>query len=200
MNFSCEKAVGPDRQCDFRVGAVILQQPLDREQITKLLAAGRTDLLRKFVSKKTGRPFEALLKLGDGGKVGFEFPPRKRKAKPDATAKAGAEPRVKLSFEGQQPLGKCPRCGGKVFESETDYLCERSQLDARPCKFKSGKTILGQPVDREQVAKLLAAGKTDLLPGFISRRTGRTFSAWLVMQDKGKVGFEFPERDAAGPA
>ena len=200
MNFACEMAVGPDRKCDFRVGAVILQQPLDKEQITKLLTTGRTDLLKKFVSKKTGRPFEAFLKLGEGGKVGFEFAPRERKARPTAPEKQSAEPKPKLTFEGQQPLGKCPKCGGKVFESETDYLCERSQADARPCKFKSGKVILGQPVDRAQATQLLAAGKTDLLPRFISRRTGRTFSAWLVMQEKGKVGFEFPERGAVESA
>jgi DNA topoisomerase III len=196
MNFTCEKAVGSDRKCDFRIGAVILQQHLDKDQIVKLLATGKTDLLTKFISKKTGRPFEAFLKLEAGGKVTFEFPPRERKARPGAAEKRSAEPRVKLNFEGQSPLGKCPKCGGQVFESETDYLCERSQADTRPCKFKSGKTILGQAVDREQVTKLLAAGRTDLLPHFISRRTGRTFSAWLVMQERGKVGFEFPERGA----
>jgi hypothetical protein len=38
------------------------------------------------------------------------------------------------------------------------------------------------------------------LPKFISRRSGRTFSAWLVIQEKGKVGFEFPERDGTGSA
>ena len=200
MNFSCEKAVGPDRKCDFRVGAVILQQPLDKEQITKLLSTGKTDLLKKFVSKKTGRPFEAFLKLGEGGKVGFEFAPRERKARPGAAEKQNAEPKVKLTFEGQQSLGKCPKCGGKVFESETDYLCERSQADTRPCKFKSGKVILGRPIEREQITKLLAAGKTDLLSRFISRRTGRTFAAWLVMGERGKVGFEFPERGAAESA
>jgi DNA topoisomerase-3 len=83
-----------------------------------------------------------------------------------------------------------------VFESETDYLCERGQLEAHPCRFKSAKVILGQPVERAQFAKLLTAGRTDLLSRFVSRRTGRTFSAWLVMQEKGKVGFEFPEREA----
>ena len=200
MNFSCEKAVGPGRGCDFRVSAVILQQPLEKEQITRLLSTGKTDLLKKFVSKKTGRSFEAFLKLGDGGKVGFEFPPRERKARPAAAGKQIAEPKPKLTFEGQQSLGKCPRCGGRVFESETDYLCERSQADARPCRFKSGKVILAQPIEREQITKLLSTGKTDLLPKFISRRSGRTFSAWLVIQEKGKVGFEFPERDGTGSA
>ena len=39
---------------------MILQQPIEREQMQKLLATGRTDLLTRFISKK-GRPFKAFL-------------------------------------------------------------------------------------------------------------------------------------------
>ena len=81
-----------------------------------------------------------------------------------------------------------------MFESETDYLCEKSQADKKPCKFKTGKTILQRRIEREQLVKLLATRKTDLLKKFISK-TGRPFSAWLVLGDGGKVGFEFPERE-----
>lgn len=191
MNYTCENAVGPSRKCDFRVGSIILQQPVEPAQVAKLLAGGRTDLLDKFVSKRNGRAFKAFLVLGQDGKVGFEFEKRERK-----TPKAGPrEPKPKLDFTGQEPVGKCPRCGGRVFESETDYLCEQSQADKKPCKFKTGKTILQRPIEREQVAKLLAGGRTDLLEKFTSK-TGRPFSAWLVLDDNGKVGFEFPERDA----
>jgi hypothetical protein len=42
--------------------------------------------------------------------------------------------------------------------------------------------------------KLLATGKTDLLQ-FVSARTKRPFSAFLVRQADGKVGFEFEARD-----
>ena len=41
---------------------------------------------------------------------------------------------------------------------------------------------------------LLADGKTDLIPGFVSARTGRTFKAFLVLKEDGKVGFEFAPR------
>ncbi len=50
--YICEKAVGPERSCDFRSGRMILQQPVEREQMQKLLATGRTDLLTNFMSKK----------------------------------------------------------------------------------------------------------------------------------------------------
>ena len=42
--------------------------------------------------------------------------------------------------------------------------------------------------------KLLATGKTDLLQ-FVSARTKRRFSAFLVRQPDGKIGFEFEARD-----
>jgi DNA topoisomerase-3 len=198
MNYVCEKAVGPNRTCDFRSGAIILQQPIEKAQMTKLLAEGKTDLLTKFVSKRTGRAFKSFLKLGADGRIGFEFEPRATKGK-SAKSDRPKEPVPKLDFTGQEPIGKCPKCGGKVFESENDYLCEKSQADKRPCKFKTGKVILQQPIDREQVGKLLSAGKTGLLEKFISI-AGRPFSAWLVLDEKGKVTFEFPERDGEAEA
>ena len=57
--------------------------------------------------------------------------------------------------------------------------------------------ILSSP---EQMAKLLNDGKTDLLPGFISRRTRRPFKAFLVKGKDGKISFEFEERKAKAPA
>lgn len=191
MNYVCERATGADRKCDFRTGAIILQQPIEKAQIVKLLAEGRTDLLKGFVSKKTGRKFEAFLKF-DGAKVSFEFAPRVRKF-PAKGAKADATPAVKLDFTGQEPLGKCPKCKGNVFEGPETYLCERSQLDAKKCTFKTGKVVLQQPVDREQVKKLLATGKTDLLTQFISK-AGKPFPAHLKLAERGKVEFEFQER------
>jgi DNA topoisomerase-3 len=189
MNYTCEKATGPERTCDFKTGAVILQQPIEKAQVAKLLAEGKTDLLKGFVSNKTGRKFEAFLVLKDG-KVGFEFAPRERKY--PAKKKAG-EPAEKLDFTGQEPLGKCPKCGGNVFEGPTHYLCERSQADTKRCTFKTGKVVLQQPIDREQVKKLLATGKTDVLEKFISK-AGKPFPAFLKLGPKGKVEFEFPER------
>jgi DNA topoisomerase-3 len=195
MNYICEKATGPAKSCDFRSGTIILQQPIDKVQITKLLETGKTDLLTKFVSKRTGRNFKAFLKLGADGKIGFEFEARKPGAK---SSKSGEPkpPAPKLDFTGQETVGKCPKCGGRVFESETDYLCERSQADKKPCRFKTGKVILQRPIEREQVVKLLANGKSDVIDKFISK-AGRPFSAWLVLGENGKVTFEFPERDAS---
>jgi DNA topoisomerase-3 len=192
MNYICENATGAAKTCTFRTGKIILQQTMEPAQITKMLTTGKTDLLKGFISKKTNRKFEAFIIIKDGG-TAFEFAPREKKGK----GKPGApkEPQPKIDFTGKTVVGKCPKCGGKVFDTEAAYLCERSQLDSRSCKFKISKEIAQQPVEPEQAAKLLINGKTDLLTKFISK-AGRPFSAYLVMGEKDKVEFDFPPRES----
>jgi DNA topoisomerase-3 len=195
MKYVCEKAVGPDKTCTFTTGKIILQQTIEPAQVVKLLTEGKTDLLKGFVSKKNNRKFEARLILKDGG-TAFEFAPREKKGK----GKDGApkEPMPKIDFTGKEVVGKCPKCGGRVFDTEEGYICENSQLDAKPCKFKKiSKELLQQPIDHAQAEKLLANGKTDLLEKFISK-AGRPFPAYLVMDKTGKVSFEFPPREGEG--
>jgi len=188
LSYICENAVGPNKTCDFRSGKVILQRSVDREQMKKLLATGRTDLLERFISRK-GRPFKAFLVLNDKKDVGFEFEKRTPKPKGERKARTAAP---KIDFTGKESIGTCPKCGGKIFEIENSYICERSQSAKTPCKFKLSKTILGRDIPQEQAQKLLTTGKTDLIEGFISKR-GRPFSAYLKWED-GKIGFEFPEK------
>jgi len=76
MNYICENATGPAKTCDFRSGKVILQQPIERAQMEKLLKDGRTDVMRGFVSNRTRRKFAAFLVRKPDGSVGFEFEPR----------------------------------------------------------------------------------------------------------------------------
>jgi len=193
MNYLCERAVGAARSCAFRTGRVILQQAVDRAQAEKLLASGKTDLLPKFISRK-GRPFKAFLVLKDGD-VGFEFEPRAVKGKARAPkSQEPKEPAAKIDFSGRESLGACPKCGGKVFETEVAYLCEKSQADKRPCKFKISKVIAQRPIEPLQASQLLAERKTELLQKFISR-AGRPFPAYLVLDESGKVTFEFLPRE-----
>ena len=188
MGYICEKTAR--RQgCAFRTGKVILQRPLEPAQAQKLLTTGRTDLLEKFISRK-GRPFKAYLVVGEGGKVGFEFEARAAK-KPGAPGRG--EPAAKPDLSHAAAVAACPLCGGRVLETETQYVCEKSQAAKKPCRFKAGRSILGQPLDRVQLGKLLADGRTDLLTRFTSK-AGKPFSAFLVLGEGGKVVFEFPTR------
>jgi DNA topoisomerase-3 len=92
-SYVCEHAVGANVTCDFKSGKIILQQPVAREQMSKLLETGKTDLLEGFVSNKTRRKFKARLAYDKKeGKVIFEFEPRA--AKPPAAKKAAAKKAV----------------------------------------------------------------------------------------------------------
>ena len=110
---------------------------------------------------------------------------------------APREPQPKIDFTGREAIGKCPKCGGQVFETDGPYLCERSQAEKKRCTFKISREILQQPIDKAQAQKLLTTHKSDLMNKFISK-AGKPFSAFLVMDDKGKVTFEFPPRDDKG--
>ncbi len=92
-SYVCEHAVGANVTCDFKSGKIILQQPVPREQMTRLLQTGKTDLLENFVSNKTRRKFKARLAFdAKEGKVSFEFEPRPVKA--PAAKKAAAKKSV----------------------------------------------------------------------------------------------------------
>jgi DNA topoisomerase-3 len=194
MNYICEKATGPEKTCTFKTGKIILQQPIEAAQVKKMLETGKTDLLAKFISKKNNRAFKAFLVIKDGG-TAFEFAPREPKAGKTGAGKTPREPLPKIDFAGKEIVGKCPKCGGKVFDTEQGYVCENSQRDLKSCKFKTiGKTILEQPIEPAQAKKILAEGKSDLLDKFISK-AGKPFPAYLVMDEKGKITFDFPPRD-----
>lgn len=91
VRYVCEKAVGPEKSCDFRSNKVILQQEISREQMHKLLTEGKTDLLENFVSNRTNRKFKAFLTRDSKGKISFEFEPRASKAAKKTTAKKAAK-------------------------------------------------------------------------------------------------------------
>ena len=90
-SYVCEHAVGAHLTCDFKSGKIILQQPVPREEMTRLLHTGKTSLLENFVSNKTRRKFKAYLAYDQKeGKVIFEFEPRASKFSPKAPAKKAA--------------------------------------------------------------------------------------------------------------
>jgi DNA topoisomerase-3 len=133
---------------------------------------------------RAGKPFAAVVRLTPEFRAEFDF-----------GRLADGEGAAKVDFTGLTPLGPCPKCGGRVFEQPMAYVCENSVNVDRSCDFRSGRVILQRPIEREEIQKLLATGKTDLLHRFISRK-GRPFSAFLVRGADGKVGFEFAPRAA----
>jgi DNA topoisomerase-3 len=170
--------------CDYALWKIVAGRQYEPAEIETLLTDRQVGPLTGF-RNKMGRTFAAAIKLNDELQPEFDFGQDKADA-------ADAEP---VDFSDQISLGKCPKCAAGVFEHGTSYVCEKSVGPDKSCDFRSGKIILQQPIDAEQMKKLLADGKTDLLKEFVSNRTRRKFSAYLVAQD-GKVGFEFEKKVA----
>ncbi|MBL0090597.1 MAG: DNA topoisomerase III [Ideonella sp.] len=183
--------------CGFSITKIPAGRSFELPEVEAFLRDKKIGPLEGFRSK-AGWPFTAELKLvfddeTSNWKLEFDF---------GDDAKNGEGDGEPVDFSGQQSAGSCPKCKGRIFEHGTNYVCEHSVGAHVTCDFKTGKIILQQPVPREQLAKLLATGKTDLFDGFISNRTKRKFKAHLVWDEKeGKVGFEFAARgDKAAPA
>ena len=103
-SYVCEHAVGANVTCDFKSGKIILQQPVAREQMNKLLTTGKTELLEGFVSNKTRRKFKARLAYDKKeGKVSFEFEPR--------APRPGKAPAAKVA------AGKAPVAAAAVLKA-----------------------------------------------------------------------------------
>lgn len=173
--------------CEFSISKIPGGRQFEIDEVEELLLKKEIGPLQGFRSKM-GRPFAAILKLGkdDEGHYKMEFDFGQSDDDNDG------EP---VDFSGQQPVGTCPKCGGSVFEHGMKYVCENSTASPKSCDFTTGKIILQQEISREQIGKLLNEGKTDLLTGFKSSRTGRNFKAFLVKQPDGKIGFEFEVRE-----
>ena len=92
-SYTCENAYRDRNKCDFRMGRVILQREITEEEAEEILAKGSSPLLSGFVSKRTNRPFSALLKLHPKKGVVFEFPEQERAKKTDGDEQKEAKSR-----------------------------------------------------------------------------------------------------------
>jgi DNA topoisomerase-3 len=184
--------------CGFSFTKIPAGRAFELAEVEKFLQDKRIGPLEGFRSK-AGWPFTAELALKfdeeeKNWKLEFDF------GNEEDPAQTGEI----VDFSGQEPLGPCPKCGARVFEWGSNYLCERSVPTAEQhkptCDFRTGKIILQQPVAREQLTKLLTTGKTDLLDKFVSTRTRRAFKAFLAWdKEAGKVNFEFEPRASKFP-
>lgn len=185
-----------DGGCGFSISKIPGGRAFELDEVESFLANKRIGPLEGFRSK-AGWPFTAEMKLVfdeeiKNWKLEFDF---------GEDAKQGEEAGEPVDFSAHEALGHCPKCKGRVFEHGANYVCEHAVGPSTTCDFKSGKIILQQPIAREQMAKLLSTGKTDLLENFVSNKTRRKFKAFLAYDAKeGKVSFEFEPRPAKAPA
>jgi len=195
--YACTGADGRGDGCGFSFTKSPAGRTFEPAEAEALLRDRRIGPLEGFRSK-AGWPFTAevaIVRDEEAGNFKLEF---------DFGDDRAGEASGELVEFTDESLGPCPICGAPVHEHGSNYVCSKAvPTAAQPtpsCTFKSGKIILQQPVEREQMAKLLATGKTDLLDKFVSMRTRRAFKAFLAWdKEAGKVNFEFEPRESKFP-
>ena len=194
--YTCVGASGGEG-CGFSMTKLPAGRTFEVAEVEQFVRDKRIGPLEGFRSK-AGWPFTAELALN------FSEEDNNWKLEFDFGNKGDDDSGEIVDFSAQTVLGQCPSCGGDVFDHVSVYACNKavptSEQPTPTCKFKSGKIILQQPVDAEQMQKLLATGKTDLLDKFVSMRTRRAFKAFLAWNaEEGKVAFEFEPRVSKFP-
>lgn len=80
--------------------------------------------------------------------------------------------------------GMCPLCGEKILETSKTWTCVGGDL-------KVWKSMASLSISKQTVKQLLLYKKTDQLNGFVSKETGKRFSASLRIESNGEVVFDF---------
>jgi DNA topoisomerase III len=196
--YACQGVDGESAGCGFSFGKTPAGRAFEIAEVESFLANKHIGPLDGFRSK-AGWPFtaEMVLKFNEedqNWKLEFDFGE-------DKNAEESGE---LIDFSEKVSLGKCPACGSGVFEHGSQYVCEHAvpslTLATPNCTFKTGKMVLQQPIDTDQVKKLLETGKTDLLDKFVSMRTRRAFKAYLAWDpEAAKVSFQFEPRNSKYP-
>jgi DNA topoisomerase-3 len=157
---------------------------MEPAEIVELIKGKTLGPFSDFRSKK-GKPFSASIHLANS-KVEFLFA--------DSTDELDLD-----EIRRQPPLGISPTDQTKVFETPAGFLSESALEGDQKKGLRISKMILGRRLDREHISQLLNSGRTELITGFISKKK-KPFDAFLLLDGKGKLGFEFPPRKKKGAA
>lgn len=156
----------------------------------KLVACGKNCGFKLFftVSKKT-LTLKQLETLATTGKTpvikGFMS---QKTGKPfDAALVLKDKATGTLAFDF--PKLTCPNCGGTVMSNGKRANCTKN------CGFGVWLTVSGVTLTDAHIKALLEKGKTGIIKGFVSSKTGKTFDVPLLLADKatGKLAFDFPK-------
>ena len=106
-------------------------------------------------------------------------------------------------------IGKCPICGadvidkGKVCECRTNRYKKGSDGKferTEGCGFKLWKTMCGRELSEGIIRELVENGETaEKINGFVSKKSGKEFSAKLKIREDHSVGFVFDEKPNEEP-
>ena len=86
---------------------------------------------------------------------------------------------------GRDVIGRCPRCGSEVTESKKGFVCENTRCRFgmwRDNKFWRSKHVT---LTKAQASEMLQGGRVHMT-GLYSEKTGRTYDAYVKLDDNGE--------------
>ena len=175
------------RDGSFRVNKTMGNRKITMGECGELIKNGKIGPLEGFRSK-AGKPFGAIIKLDEDNRAIFVF---------DNPASGEGEPTNPAELAEFPVLGKCPSCGGQIHRTPNAFICEKhAQVASKGrCTVRVTRKLLEKDIPSEEFSQMLSAGKTNLISGFRSRKTRKLFDAFLALDNKGKLRFEFPPRE-----
>lgn len=87
-------------------------------------------------------------------------------------------------------IGNCPLCQSEIKDFPKSYSCSRWK---EGCGFTIWKIVAKKKLSDTSIKELMTKKKTGLIKGFKSK-TGKPFEAYLLMNNEGRVEFEFLPR------
>lgn len=152
--------------CQFRLASEILGKKLSDPQVKSLLAKGRTQLIKGFVTG-AGEKLDGALTLD----ANFQL---------ELLPAAESKPTT-ATDPGQIP---CPVCKlGTMLKGSSAFGCSRFRED---CQFRVPFEWGGKKLTDTQLRQLLRRGETGVIKGFLSAKTGKKYDAALKV-DEGRV-------------
>ena len=117
----------------------------------------------------------------------------------------GANLKIVFNNAPVEVIGKCPRCGGDVVAGKTGYGCANWKNGCKYVIWKNPKQEMFKNITiTTRQAKDLIAGKKVLVSNLYSKKTDKTFSANLSLNDSEKSAYgpsfdiSFDEKPADG--
>ena len=153
--------------CQFRLPLEVGGKKLTDKQVGFLLAKGRTPVSKGFVDDQ-GQKFDAAVQLN-------------ARHQPELVRAAASKPTT-ATDPGQIP---CPVCRlGTMLRGNAAWGCSRFRED---CQFRAPFAWGGKTLSDVQINQLLRKGKTGVIRGFVSARTGERYAAALQLSAEGRI-------------
>lgn len=156
---------------------------ISSEEVKELLIKRKIGPFENFRSKK-GKSFGASIILNEENKVKLVF-----------LNQAEDE---NFDYKKAEVIGHFFVDGSEVYKTLTAYV-SKSYLEKEGTGFRLSRIILGKEISEENIKRMIAGEKSELIKEFRSARTNKLFDAWLEINEKGQMRFSFPPRKKKTP-